>query len=286
MISLTVAGVPEHFNYPWYLSLKNKEYTKNNINLRWKDFPGGTGAMCKALRTGEVDIAIVLTEGIIKDIAAGNPSKIVQTYIETPLIWGIHVSATSSFQKTEDLEHATIAISPFGSGSHLMAIVNAHQQGWNIEKLQFKVVGDLQGGIDALVSGDADYFMWEHFTTKPFVDNGTFRRIGNCPSPWPCFVLAVRYEVLTRNFKEIQTVLKIINTINKDFRKTLHIDAILADRYQQELHDIQKWLKITEWNAGKPITKNLITRIQNKMIALNVIKKKKNSADFIKNMYI
>lgn len=286
MISLTVAGVPEHFNYPWYLSLKNKEYTKNNINLRWKDFPGGTGAMCKALRTGEVDIAIVLTEGIIKDIAAGNPSKIVQTYIETPLIWGIHVSATSSFQKTEDLEHVTIAISRFGSGSHLMAIVNAHQQGWNIEKLQFKVVGDLQGGIDALVNGDADYFMWEHFTTKPFVDNGTFRRIGNCPSPWPCFVLAVRDEVLTRNFKEIQTVLKIINTINKDFRKTLHIDAILADRYQQELHDIQKWLKITEWNAGKPITKNLITRIQNKMIALNVIKKKKNSADFIKNMYI
>ena len=286
MVDLTVAGVPEHFNYPWYVSLKNKEYIKNNINLRWKDFPGGTGAMCNALRTGEVDIAIVLTEGIIKDIAAGNPSKIVQTYIESPLIWGIHVSATSSFQKKEDLEHATIAISRFGSGSHLMAIVNAHQQGWNIEKLQFKVIGNLQGGIDALVNGEADYFMWEHFTTKPFVDNGTFRRIGNCPTPWPCFVLAVRDEVLTRNFKEIQTVLKIINTINKDFRKTLHIDAILADRYQQELRDIQKWLKITEWNAGKPITKNLITRIQNKMIALNVIKKKKNSADFIKNMYI
>ncbi|MEN8818010.1 MAG: substrate-binding domain-containing protein [Polaribacter sp.] len=286
MVDLTVAGVPEHFNYPWYVSLKNKEYIKNNINLRWKDFPGGTGAMCNALRTGEVDIAIVLTEGIIKDIAAGNPSKIVQTYIESPLIWGIHVSATSSFQKKEDLEHATIAISRFGSGSHLMAIVNAHQQGWNIEKLQFKVVGNLQGGIDALVNGEADYFMWEHFTTKPFVDNGTFRRIGNCPTPWPCFVLAVRDEVLTRNFKEIQTVLKIINTINKDFRKTLHIDAILADRYQQELRDIQKWLKITEWNAGKPITKNLITRIQNKMISLNVIKKKKNSADFIKNMYI
>ncbi len=286
MVDLTVAGVPEHFNYPWYVSLKNKEYIKNNINLRWKDFPGGTGAMCNALRTGEVDIAIVLTEGIIKDIAAGNPSKIVQTYIESPLIWGIHVSATSSFQKKEDLEHATIAISRFGSGSHLMAIVNAHQQGWNIEKLQFKVVGNLQGGIDALVNGEADYFMWEHFTTKPFVDNGTFRRIGNCPTPWPCFVLAVRDEVLTRNFKEIQTVLKIINTINKDFRKTLHIDAILADRYQQELRDIQKWLKITKWNAGKPITKNLITRIQNKMITLNVIKKKKNSADFIKNMYI
>ncbi|MDC1515664.1 ABC transporter substrate-binding protein, partial [Polaribacter sp.] len=73
---------------------------------------------------------------------------------------------------------------------------------------------------------------------------------------------------------------------NKDFKKTMNIDEVLANRYEQQLSDIQKWLKITKWNAGKPITKNLITRIQNKMITLNVIKKKKNSADFIKNMYI
>ena len=125
MINLKVGGVPEHFNYPWYITLKNKEYDKHNINLRWKDYPGGTGQMCKALREGSVDIAIVLTEGIIKDIAAGNPSKILQTYIKTPLIWGIHVGAKSSFQKIEDLENATIAISRFGSGSHLMAIVKA-----------------------------------------------------------------------------------------------------------------------------------------------------------------
>ena len=286
MINLTVGGVPEHFNYPWYLTLKNKEYTKNNINLRWIDFPGGTGAMCKALRSGEVDIAIVLTEGIIKDIADGNPSKIVQTYIETPLIWGIHVAATAPFQKIEDLEHATIAISRFGSGSHLMAIVNAHYQGWNIENIQFKVVGNLQGGIDALTNGEADYFMWEHFTTKPLVDNGTFRRIADCPTPWPCFVVAVREEILATHFKEVQTVLKIINTKTRDFKQTTNIDKILATRYEQQLADIQNWLKITEWNVGKHITKNLITQVQNKMIHFNVIKKKKNSADFIKKMYI
>ena len=27
MTDLKVGGVPEHFNYPWYLTLKNKEYT-------------------------------------------------------------------------------------------------------------------------------------------------------------------------------------------------------------------------------------------------------------------
>ncbi|PQJ72412.1 MULTISPECIES: substrate-binding domain-containing protein [Polaribacter] len=286
MTNLKIGGVPEHFNYPWYTTLKNKEYNKQNINLRWQDYPGGTGAMCKALRNGEVDIAIVLTEGIIKDIAAGNPSKIVQTFVQSPLIWGIHVGAKSTFKNSKDLEHATIAISRFGSGSHLMAIVNAYNQGWDISKLKFKVIGNLQGGIDALTNGEADYFMWEHFTTKPLVDNGTFRRIADCPTPWPCFVIAVRNEVLENNFNEVKKVLDIINNETKDFKKTKNIDKILAERYEQQLEDIQEWLKITEWNAGKPITKNIITRTQNKMVQFNVIDEKKNSSSFIKNMYI
>ena len=286
MTNLKVGGVPEHFNYPWYITLKNKEYNKHAINLRWLDFPGGTGQMCKALRTGEIDIAIVLTEGIIKDIAQGNPSKIVQTFVKTPLIWGIHVGAASAFTKIEDLENATIAISRFGSGSHLMAIVNAKNQKWDVKKLKFKVVGDLQGGIKALTNGDADYFMWEHFTTKPLVDNGTFRRIEDCPTPWPCFVVAVRNEVLENNFEEVKKVLDIINTETKNFKKINDIDKTLAKRYEQRIDDIQKWLKITEWNDGKPITKNLITRIQNKMLKFNVIEKCKSAEEFIKNMYI
>ena len=105
MIDLKIGGVPEHFNYPWYLTLKNKEYQPYGINLRWTDFPGGTGDMCKALRTKDIDIAIVLTEGIIKDITEGNPSKILQTYVETPLIWGIHVSAERNFQSISDLKN-------------------------------------------------------------------------------------------------------------------------------------------------------------------------------------
>jgi sulfonate transport system substrate-binding protein len=284
MTNLKVGGVPEHFNYPWYITLKNKEYDKHDINLRWQDYHGGTGQMCKALRDGSVDIAIVLTEGIIKDIADGNPSKIVQTYVKTPLIWGIHVSAKSTFKKIKDLEHATIAISRFGSGSHLMAIVNAHNQGWNIDALKFKVIGNLQGGIDALTNGEADYFMWEHFTTKPFVDNGTFRRVDDCPTPWPCFVIAVRNEVLENNSNEIKKVLEIINSETEDFKKNSTIDKTLAKRYKQQLEDIQEWLKITEWHDGSPITKNLITRIQNKMMKYNVINEKKTSRDFIKNL--
>ena len=247
MTNLKVGGVPEHFNYPWYLTLKNKEYTKNNINLRWQDYPGGTGQMCKALREGTLDIAIVLTEGIIKDISNGNPSKIVQTFVKSPLVWGIHVGAKSKFKKIEDLENATIAISRYGSGSHLMAIVNAQKQGWNINDLKFKVVKDLQGGIDALTNNKADYFMWEHFTTKPLVDEGVFRRIDNCPTPWPCFVIAVRNEVLENHPKEIVQVLKTINETTANFKqidnelyKSESLKGVYFDstRYLQKVKDM------------------------------------------------
>lgn len=286
MLHLKIGGVPEHFNYPWYLTLKNKEYSKYGINLRWKDFHGGTGQMTKALREGNVDIAIVLTEGIIKDIQEGNPSKIVQTYVDSPLIWGIHVGAKSKFHQISELEHATVAISRYGSGSHLMAIVNAYNQGWDINDLQFKVVKDLKGGIDALNRGEADYFMWEHFTTKPLVDNGTFRRLGDCPTPWPCFVIAVRDEILSKYPLEIQHILNTINLQTKGFKQIPEIANILAARYEQRLEDIQKWLSLTTWNSGQPIDPKLIQGIQNKMLHFNVIEEKKNVQHVIKNMYI
>ena len=284
MTNLKVGGVPEHFNYPWYLTLKNKEYTNANINLRWENFPGGTGEMCKALRTGAVDIAIVLTEGIIKDISEGNPSKIVQVFVDSPLIWGVHVHKNSVFKSIEELEHGTIAISRFGSGSHLMAIVNAFNQGWNVENLKFKVVENLQGGIDALKNGVADYFMWEHFTTKPLVDNGTFRRIEDCLTPWPCFVIAVRNEILEQHPEAVAYILEVINKQTSSFKNIKNIDSTLAVRYEQKFTDIQKWLEITEWNSGKSITEDLITSIQKQLFRFNVIKEIKNSATFIKNM--
>ena len=73
MNSLTVhiGGVPEHFNYPWYLLLKSKELHKEQINLIWRDFDGGTGAMVHSLVNGEIDLAVMLTEGVTKAICDG-----------------------------------------------------------------------------------------------------------------------------------------------------------------------------------------------------------------------
>ncbi len=276
MTSLKIVGVPEHFNLPWHLCLENGEFEKENIDLQWTDVPEGTGKMCQMLRDGSTDIAVILTEGIIKDIVIGNPSKIVQIYVESPLIWGIHVAAQSNYQSLTDLENTKAAISRLGSGSQLMAYVNSKNQGWDTTKLEFEIVNTIDGAVTALTEGTSDYFMWEHFMTKPLVDKGIFRRLADCPTPWPCFVIAVREEVLANQTETITKLLEIINAKTRIFKAIPNIDKQLAKTYNQKIEDIKEWLRLTEWSQEK-IDAVLLDRIQNQLVELNIINSKSNS---------
>ena len=283
MTTIKVAGVPEHFNLPWYLAIEKGDFEKSSIDLQWTDVPEGTGKMCQMLRDGEIDMAIILTEGIIKDIVAGNPSKIVQVYVNSPLIWGIHVAAHSKYESLNQLQTKKAAISRVGSGSQLMAYINAANQNWEVNDLQFEIVNTIDGAVTALTQGTADYFMWERFTTQPLVDKGIFRRIANCPTPWPCFVIAVRDDVLEQNEKIIACVLKIINRTTLPFKTTPNLASLLAKRFHQKEGDVEKWLALTEWSQQQ-INENIIDQVQNQLLELKIIDKKSTFATIVKTV--
>lgn len=248
MKNIRIIGVPEHFNYPWHMALEESAFAERGIDLSWANIPEGTGRMCQMLEDNETDLAIILTEGIVKSITEGNPSKIVQEYIGTPLQWGIHVGNQSKYQQITDLKNTKAAISRFGSGSHLMAYVNAQNQDWDVESLDFEIINTLDGAVNALTNGDADYFMWEHFTTKPLVDNGTFRRLADCPTPWPCFVIAATDQFISENSTLLNHILEIINLYTAEFKSIPSIDRTLSNRYKLQLEDIQEWLSMTQWS--------------------------------------
>lgn len=281
MKTIKIAGVPEHFNLPWHMCIENGEFNEVGINLEWTDVPEGTGKMCQMLRDSETDIAVILTEGIVKDINAGNDCKIVQVYVQSPLIWGIHVEAKSNFKELSDLKDKKPAISRLGSGSHLMSIVNANNQNWDTSTLQFEIVNTIDGAVEALSNGKADYFMWERFMTKPLVDNGTFRRIADCPTPWPCFVIAVRNEVLKKHPNTIAQILEIINMTTEEFKMIPSIDRTLASKYNQKIEDIQEWLTLTQWSQ-KNLDEKMLNKIQNQLFDLKIIDKKGTFAEIVK----
>ena len=273
-IVLKIGGVPEHFNLPWHYALEKKWFGEKNIDLQWTDYPGGTGVMNKDLHSGALDAAVILTEGIVADIANGNKSKIVQWYVKSPLVWGIHVAAGSPIINEQQFAGKKYAISRYGSGSHLMAFVDAHQRGLEIKPEQFVVVNNLDGAVNSLVSGEADLFMWEKFMTKPFVDKGIFRRVGECPTPWPSFVIAVREEYLEKHPVVISAMLEVIQKSCKEFI-TLpdRIDRI-AQRFKLKPEDVKEWLKAVEWQTEAVFDERLLDKVTSTLIEIGIIEKK------------
>jgi ABC-type nitrate/sulfonate/bicarbonate transport system substrate-binding protein len=279
MIRINLAGVPEHFNFPWIQSIESGLFQAIGLDVNWTNVPEGTGKLCQLLREGSTDLAIVLTEGILKDISLGNPSVVIQKYVESPLLWGIHVAAHSPYFSVADLQHKKAAISRIGSGSQLMTYVNAQNQGWD-SQIDFEIVHTIDGAIEALTNQKADYFMWEHFMTKPLVDQGIFRHLADCPTPWPCFVIAARKEFLESHTTDVTKLLELINTQTRAFKEQEQITERIAARYNLEVKDTQSWLDQTVWSQEN-INQKEFNSIHDQLIDLTILTKRLSFSEVV-----
>ena len=218
--------------------------------------------MCAALRAQQVDAALVLTEGLLKDMNAGNKASVVLVYVSSPLVWGVHVSGKSGLSNPGQLQGKTAAISRLGSGSHLMASVLADVSGLSADGLKYEVVGNLEGARKALAEGNADYFIWEKYTTKPLVDAGEFKRIGECPTPWPCFVLAA--NTTWSDWPGLPGFLKLLREKTHWVKNSEEAIPLIASKYGLKPGDVKEWRDQTQW-LGMEWTEALRNEIIEKM---------------------
>ncbi|KAF4120601.1 hypothetical protein GMORB2_3039 [Geosmithia morbida] len=185
---LRIGFVPEHFSTPLHFAQKHF-----GLDAKLIPFPSGTGHMVTAIRAGEIDIGIGLTEGWIaglgkEGVEGDGGYRLVGTYVETPLCWAISTGADRpEITSVSSLAGRRIGVSRIGSGSYVMGFVLADQQGWLSSSTPFadtvvlNTFDKLRGAVN---SGDADFFMWEHFTSKRYYDNGEIRRVGDIYTPW------------------------------------------------------------------------------------------------------
>ena len=260
------AGVPEHFNFPFHLALES-----GAINIGWTDYLGGTGAMCQALRNAEADVAILLTEGIIADQARGNSAVVVGTYVQSPLIWGIHTGVGQSIQTISDLKGKPFAISRKGSGSQLMVFELARQQGWSNADFSFIEVGTLAGAREALTNNEAAGFMWERFMTQPEVDAGIMRRVGEIPTPWPAFSIAMRPEIWAERRQEVTKVLNHVLATAKTMKQDPLAPEKIAVRYGLQIDQVKQWLSLTEWAPMLAVDEPMLEGVRKRLVELGII---------------
>lgn len=275
MEQIRITGVPEHFNFPWQLLVKEQPFLKDKVSLVWEDEPRGSGAMNKAIRTGSTDLAIVLTESFLKDKIDGNPGKIIGYHVKSPLVWGIHVPGLSEAQNIEDLRKAPFLISRKGSGSHLMSYLLATREGWNPKDLDFEIINNLDGAINSFKETKIKAFLWEKYTTKPLVDRGLFKRVGEIPTPWPCFVIVASEEMVKHKPDLLQKIQMKIYSLNKAILDDKQSFVLPISRaYGLDSEDVQEWIKQTIWAVEAEVPSQEIDTTLDTLMGLGLIEKK------------
>lgn len=261
---LRIGFVPEHFSTP--LEFAKKHF---NLSATLLPYPAGTGHMVTALQSGDIDIGVGLTEGWIAALGKAQAAqkdagfRVVGTYVETPLCWAISTGARrEDVNNIQDLKGKRVGVSRVGSGSYVMSYVLADQQGWleaskedppfPIEPLE--TFARLREGVN---NRTADFFMWEHFTSKRYYDNGEIKRVGEIYTPWSSWKIVASTSLLNpQNWSKgpnaSQPALKedledALQKINKGVR---HFEenqeeavAYISTKLDYSEEDAREWLK-------------------------------------------
>jgi ABC-type nitrate/sulfonate/bicarbonate transport system substrate-binding protein len=128
-----------------------------------------------------------------------------------------------------------------------MAIVDANTKDQQIKPEKFKVIKNLENALESLKKHETDVFYWEKYTTKPYVNSGELKRIGEFYTPWPCFVIAASDKILKEQPENIIRVLRTIHDSNDKFMQNENSVNLVSERYEQKVDDVKRWYHNTEW---------------------------------------
>jgi ABC-type nitrate/sulfonate/bicarbonate transport system substrate-binding protein len=225
--------------------------------------------MVTALQAGEIDIGVGLTEGWVAALGKSQASqqdagfRIVGTYVETPLCWAISTGARrDELSSVKDLKGKRVGVSRIGSGSYVMSYVLADQNGWldtasNSPPFPVEPLNTFANLRDGVNDGTADFFMWEHFTSKRYYDNGEIKRIGEIYTPWSSWkIVAANALLYPDNWskapgatkpvlkEELEDVLGKINQGVKHFEENQE-EAVeyISTKLDYSEEDAREWLK-------------------------------------------
>jgi len=152
-----------------------------------------------------------------------------------------------------------------------MAFLFADANGWDTEKLEFEIINNLTGARELFTQGGNHVFLWEKFMTKPYVDNGEFRHITDFPTPWPCFVVCVRKNILAKYKKQIHIMLQTVLDTANDLKQSPIATKLIAANYGLEIDDVETWLAMTDWEKEPNLSSDTIEHIKTTLKKLDLI---------------
>lgn len=101
---------------------------------------------------------------------------------------------------------------------------------------------------EAVNDGRADFFMWEHFTSKRYYDKGEIKKIGEIYTPWSS------WKIVARDDKELEGRLpEVFEKLNQGVEYFLSHQEEAVTYISSELdyskEDAREWLKTVRFSA-------------------------------------
>lgn len=172
--------------------------------------------------------------------------------------WAVSTGAARpDISSVDSLSGRKIGVSRLGSGSYVMGFVLADQQGWLTQKpadsstspspySDFVILNTFENLRKAVNSGEADFFMWEHFTSKRYYDSGEIRKVGEIYTPWSSWKIVAS----TKLVRDGQLDLRLHNLFEKLDKGIQHFNAnhdeavkYISTELDYSEEDAREWLK-------------------------------------------
>lgn len=132
-----------------------------------------------------------------------------------------------------------------------MSFVLANQHGWlspgKPPYADFVVLNTFEKLRGAVNAGEADFFMWEHFTSKRYYDSGEIRRVGEIYTPWSSWKIVASTRLassdprLSSLFEKLDAGIKHFQENQEEAVKYISTEL----DYSEE--DAREWLKTVKF---------------------------------------
>ena len=132
-----------------------------------------------------------------------------------------------------------------------MGFVLADQQGWLSADAQpysnTAILNTFENLRKAVNSGEADFFMWEHFTSKRYYDTQEIKRVGEIYTPWSSWKIVASTNLIGDNGKPDERVENLFQKLDQGISHFNDNNDEAVQYISTELdyseEDAREWLK-------------------------------------------
>lgn len=165
--------------------------------------------------------------------------------------WAISTGANREINGIADLKDSKIGVSRIGSGSYVMGFVLADQQGWlssssspPFEVIPLQTFDKLRAAVN---DSTADFFMWEHFTSKKYYDNGEIKKVGEIYTPWSSWKIVARTGIGEGDQRLEEVFEKIDRGVRYFGDNKEESVRYISGKLDYSAADAREWLKTVEF---------------------------------------